>query len=112
MSCSLQPTFTPQVHQKLEGKASYVIDGDTFYFSFDYGKFKATLSGVNVPGISEQGGKASYEFLRDLIHQKTIMIEYLKTDSEGRWVVNATLQNGQSIQDAIKMNLGKSLDSK
>ena len=40
------------------------------------------------------------------------MIEYLKTDSEGRWVVNATLQNGQSIQDAIKMNLGKSLDSK
>lgn len=104
--CSIfQPDYTPSLHQKLQGKASYVIDGNTFYFSFDHGKFKATLAGVNTPKIQNKGGKESFEFLRELIHQKTVNIEYLGVDPEGRWIVNASLVTGEDIQEKVKSNL-------
>jgi endonuclease YncB( thermonuclease family) len=104
--CSIfQPGYTPTFHQKMKGKASYVIDGDTFYFSFEHGKFKATLSQVNAPEIQDKGGRESFEFLRTLIHQKTVDIEYLGSDSKGRWIVNATLSNGENIQNQVKSNL-------
>jgi len=104
--CSIfQPSFTPHMNQKLEGKASYVIDGDTFYFSFDHGKFKATLSGVDAPDIADQGGRESFEFLRGLIHQKTVKIEYLGSDPKGRWIVNASLVTGESIQEKVTQYL-------
>lgn len=106
MGCTVfQPTFTPSLHQKMEGKASYVIDGDTFYFSFDHGKFKATLADVDAPNIQDKGGRESFEFLRELIHQKTVNIEYLGTDAQGRWLVKAHLATGESIQDQVKANL-------
>jgi endonuclease YncB( thermonuclease family) len=106
MGCSLfQPAFTPTLNQKMEGKASYVIDGDTFYFSFDHGKFKATLANLNAPNIQDKGGRESFEFLRSLIHQKTVNIEYLGMDPEGRWMVNASLSTGENIQDQVRANL-------
>lgn len=106
MGCSIfQPDFTPLLHQKLVGKASYVIDGDTFYFSFDHGKFKVTLADVNAPNIQDKGGRESFEFLRALIHQKTVNVEYLGIDPEGRWIVNASLSTGENIQDQVRGHL-------
>ena len=105
VQCSNPSTFTPQPNQFLDGKASYVIDGDTFYFSFDQGKFKTRLSGVDAPDISAPKGREAFEFLRSLVHQKNVRIEYLSKDPEGRWIVNATLENGENIQDQVRSNL-------
>lgn len=102
--CSvLQPSFTPDPNQILQGKATYVIDGETFYFSYDHGKFKSRLSGIKAPQMTEKGGRESFEYLRSLINQKDIKIEYLDTDDQGRWVVNAFL-NDQKIQSLIVEN--------
>lgn len=105
-SCSLfQPPYTPSPHQSLDGKASYVIDGETFYFSFDQGKFKARLAGIHAPGMKEKYGKESFEFLRGLVHQKNVRIEFLETDPDGRWIVNAKLATGENIQDQVQAYL-------
>ncbi len=101
LQCSNPSTFTPQPNQFLDGKASYVIDGDTFYFSFDQGKFKTRLNGINAPDISEPKGREAFEFLRSLAHQKNVRIEYLSKDTDGRWIVNATLSTGEDIPTAI-----------
>lgn len=107
-SCNaLQPSFTPQPQEKLSGKASYVIDGSTFYFSFDKGKFKARLAAVQVPSMKEKYGRESFEYLHSLINQKNVRIEYLKTDAEGRWIVNAFLESGLNIQQQVQAFQGK-----
>ena len=102
-SCNaLQPSFTPLPQQKLQGKASYVIDGSTFYFSFDKGKFKANLAGTHVPSMKEKYGRESFEFLHKLINQKDVQIEYLKTDAQGRWIVNAFLEGNLNVQEKVQ----------
>lgn len=94
--------FQPTPHQMMEGKASYVIDGSTFYFSFDHGKVKVRLSEVDVPSMKEKNGFESYEFLRNLIHQKTVKIEFLNVDSDGRWIANVNLGNGENVQEKVR----------
>ena len=79
-----------------------MIDGSTFYFSFDKGKFKAHLAAVQVPSMKDKYGRESFEFLRELINQKNVEIEYLKTDAEGRWIVNAFLENGINVQEKVQ----------
>jgi endonuclease YncB( thermonuclease family) len=101
-SCS--PQYAPQPHETLQGKASYVIDGETFYFSYDRGKFKSRLYGIEAPGMTEKFGREAFEFLRKNIHQKNITIEYLGTDDEGRWVINANLENHENLQSLILKN--------
>ena len=102
---TFQPEFTPEPNQILKGKASYVIDGDTFYFSYDKGKFKSKIMGAGSPGISEKGGFESYEFLRKLIHQKTVDIQYIQTDTEKRWLVNVKMENGEDVAEKIRNHL-------
>lgn len=94
--------FQPTPHQMMEGKSSYVIDGGTFYFSFDHGKVKVRLSEVDVPDMKEKNGFESYEFLRNLIHQKTVKIEFLNVDSNGRWIANVNLENGENVQEKVR----------
>jgi endonuclease YncB( thermonuclease family) len=106
MGCNtLQPQFTPEPNQVLKGKASYVIDGDTFYFSYDKGKFKSKIMGAGSPGISDKGGFEAYEYLRKLIHQQDVEIQYINTDNENRWVINAKLESGEDVAEKIRNHL-------
>lgn len=106
MGCNtLQPQFTPEPNQVLKGKASYVIDGDTFYFSYDKGKFKSKIMGAGSPGISDKGGFEAYEYLRKLIHQRDVEIQYINTDNENRWVINAKLESGEDVAEKIRNHL-------
>lgn len=100
-SCSPSPSKTPQSHEIIEGKASYVIDGNTFYFTSDYGKAKVRLYNIDTPGMKDKNGFEAYEFLRGLIHQKSVYVEYIQMDSEGRWLVNANLASGENLHDKI-----------
>jgi endonuclease YncB( thermonuclease family) len=102
---TFQPEFTPEPNQVLKGKASYVIDGDTFYFSYDKGKFKSKVMGAGSPGISDKNGYEAYEYLRALIHQKDVEIQYLRSDDQNRWVVNAKLNSGEDVAEKIRNHL-------
>ncbi len=99
---TLQPQFTPEPNQILKGKASYVIDGDTFYFSYDKGKFKSKIMDAGSPGISDKNGFEAYEFLRKLIHQKSVEMQYIRSDEEKRWLVNVKLESGENVAELIR----------
>jgi endonuclease YncB( thermonuclease family) len=96
------PEFKPNTNELLKGKASYVIDGDTFYFSYDKGKFKTKILDAGSPGISDKNGYETYEFLRNLIHQKTVEIQYIRSDDQGRWLVNTKLESGEDVAEQIR----------
>lgn len=101
VACQGQPSKMPQPHEIITGKVSYVIDGRTFYFTSDYGKAKSRLYNIDTPELKDKNGFAYYEFLRELAHQKSANIEYMGTDSEGRWMVNANLTTGENLRDKI-----------
>lgn len=101
ISCSQPTAKTPQPHEMIEGNATYVIDGNTFYFTSDYGKVKARVYNIDTPAIEAKNGFQNYEFLRGLIHQKSMVVEYIATDDDGRWLVDANLTTGENVRDKI-----------
>lgn len=98
--------FLPQPHQVFEGKASYIIDAETFYFSFDQGKVKVRIAQVNETSMSDKKGFQTYEYLRKHLLSQTVRVEFLNQDSQGRWIANVTLADGQSLQKILENQAG------
>lgn len=100
---------TPKIGETLKGRVGYVIDGNTFYFSNDFGKTKVQIAGTQVPGMKEDHGFASFEFLRKLIHYQEVEITI--TETSPHWkadvrvkeldVANQMIQEGMAYWDGV-----------
>ena len=97
VSCDQVQTTPPKEHDVFQGKASYVIDGHTFYFSSERGKVKVHIYNIDGPGMNDKNGYESYEYLRKLIHEKTVNVEFIQFDDDQRWVANVTFPTGEDI---------------
>lgn len=92
--------YIPKITQ---GKVIKVYDGDTFtvmaFLHDNYYKFHIRLSGIDCPEIKTQN-QTEHKYathvrnqLHQLIHNKTIKLNYTKLDKYGRILANAYLDN-------------------
>ena len=82
-----------------DGKIARVIDGDSFEIIFDLGfyvrvKTKCRLYGIDTPeirGAYSAKGKEVKAHVTELIQDKTLEMDVLKTGKYGRWLVDIYL---------------------
>jgi endonuclease YncB( thermonuclease family) len=81
----------------LEGKVVGVTDGDTItVLDSDNTQHKIRLAGIDAPEKKQAFGNVSKQQLADRVFQKTVTIDYSKTDRYGR-LVGIVLVDGEDI---------------
>lgn len=68
------------------GTVTRVIDGDTLDLSTPNGTIRVRLHGIDAPESRQPHGKKSRQYLRDLIHGKTITVISSSKDRHNRVV--------------------------
>ena len=82
---------TVGAHEKSEQKAksivgivTQVIDGDTIWVSDGHGRHKVRLNHIDAPESNQPFGSESTAHLKSIITNRTVRIEYEKSDRYGR----------------------------
>jgi endonuclease YncB( thermonuclease family) len=90
--------------QKVSGVASNVHDGDTFWLNKPDGTvLKIRLASIDAPELAQAYGKASRDFLKKLIDQKTVVVDVQEKDKYQR-SVGVVFLNNENINRALVAN--------
>lgn len=77
--------FAASVHgEALEGRISYVFDGDTVALTTGGRKYRVRLQGIDAPEHDQPYGDASRDRLSRLVLNKPVRVETTKKDKYGR----------------------------
>lgn len=104
--------FSPhqQITEDFEAVVERVVDGDTIMLrcSFRNFAFKLRLTDLDAPEMSEDGGKAAKDWLRDRIEGKEIKVlidKYNRVDKYGR-LLGQVIHGGSDVaQEEIYLGL-------
>lgn len=94
-----EPPAPPLENETYQGKARYIVDGDTLYIRGH--KPAIRLWGVDAPEKNESGHIAATNMLKQLAEGKKIQCKKIETDRYGRTVARCFLSNGQEINAAM-----------
>jgi micrococcal nuclease len=83
--------------EKVKGKVTRVIDGDTFDLLLDKKTVRIRLNAIDAPEKGQDYYQKSKQALTDLISGKTVTLELLKKDKYQRWVADVYNGKGQYI---------------
>lgn len=90
--------------QKVSGVASNVHDGDTFWLNKPDGTIlKIRLASIDAPELAQAYGKASRDFLKKLIDQKTVVVDVQEKDKYQR-SVGVVFLNNENINRTLVAN--------
>ncbi|MCF6361616.1 MAG: thermonuclease family protein [Cyclobacteriaceae bacterium] len=87
----------PTIKQILE-----VVDGNTLKVStIEDDTFIVRLKGVDAPELGQEFGQESLNYLKKLVADKNILVEYSGKDRWGNRLVYVTTKNGKSINEMM-----------
>ncbi len=87
----------PAVKQIVE-----VVDGNTLKVTtIEDDTFTVKLKGVDAPELGQAFGQESLEYLRELVTEKDVLVEYSGKDRWGNRLVYITTKSGKSINEIM-----------
>lgn len=97
--------FTPccWVGQEIQGKITYVSDGDTYHFVSDENitKMRIRLSEVDCPETLQEFGLEAKEFVVNRILNKKVLIKVKERDRYGRYVAHIIYDDNKSLAEEL-----------
>lgn len=76
---------------------SQVLDGDGVMIQTSGGTFVVRLYGCDAPERNQKGGRAAFEALRSMTHQKRFTFERHERDKYGRLVADLKFEDGRRV---------------
>lgn len=90
----------------LEGKVVGVADGDTItVLDSSNTQYKIRLAGIDAPEKKQPFGQVSKRSLSDLVYDKTVQVDWSKTDRYGRLVGKVLVNNLDANLEQVKRGL-------
>ena len=87
----------PAVKQIVE-----VVDGNTLKVTtIEDDTFTVKLKGVDAPELGQAFGQESLEYLRELVAEKNVLVEYSGKDRWGNRLVFVTTKSGKNINELM-----------
>lgn len=92
--------------QEIQGKITYVSDGDTYHFVSDENKTKMRirLSEVDCPETLQEFALEAKEFVVNRILNKKVLIRVKERDRYGRYVVHIIYDDDKNLAEELLKN--------